>query len=266
MGRRRRREILPAMTDSLPVIAGSVDRLADLVRSLDDDALVRPAYPTEWRICDVLSHIGSGAVIWSRLAEDGLAGTPTPDDFNPSVWAEWNAKSPRSQADDCLVVDRRLVDRLADVADEERARLHVSLGPMELGWDDFLRMRMGEHVVHEWDVAVALDPTATLADDGAAILVDQLGAIAGFASKPVGEPGTIVVATTGPGRSFAITIDEGVTLEPAAADADARADVTMPAEAFVRLVYGRLDPDHTPAAVTGDPAIVDRLRQVFTGF
>jgi hypothetical protein len=40
----------------------------------------------------------------------------------------------------------------------------------------------------------------------------------------------------------------------------------MPAEAFVRLVYGRLDPAHTPASITGDPADLDHLRQVFTGF
>ena len=38
---------------------------------LDDDALVRPAYPSEWSIADVLSHIGSGAVIFGRILDDG---------------------------------------------------------------------------------------------------------------------------------------------------------------------------------------------------
>jgi hypothetical protein len=38
----------------------------------------------------------------------------------------------------------------------------------------------------------------------------------------------------------------------------------LPAEALIRLVYGRLDPDHTPA-VKGDPDVLDRLRRVFPG-
>ena len=41
-------------------------------------------------------------------------------------------------------------------------------------------------------------------------------------------------------------------------------DLELPAEAFSRLVYGRLDPDHTPA-FTGDAALLDTLRAVFPG-
>ncbi len=40
----------------------------------------------------------------------------------------------------------------------------------------------------------------------------------------------------------------------------------MPAEALLRLSYGRLDPEHTPADVAADPADLDRLRKVFPGF
>jgi hypothetical protein len=43
-------------------------------------------------------------------------------------------------------------------------------------------------------------------------------------------------------------------------------EVTMPAEALLRLAYGRLDPDHTPAGVTGDDADLGTLRQIFPGF
>jgi hypothetical protein len=38
----------------------------------------------------------------------------------------------------------------------------------------------------------------------------------------------------------------------------------LPAEAFVRLVYGRLDPDHTPPVETGGDEL-DALRKVFPG-
>jgi hypothetical protein len=39
----------------------------------------------------------------------------------------------------------------------------------------------------------------------------------------------------------------------------------LPAEAFVRLVYGRLDPDHTPP-LTSRQVDLDRLRRAFPGF
>ena len=42
------------------------------------------------------------------------------------------------------------------------------------------------------------------------------------------------------------------------------ADIVLPAEAFVRLVYGRLDVDHTPA-FEGNNATLDELRRVFPG-
>jgi hypothetical protein len=41
-------------------------------------------------------------------------------------------------------------------------------------------------------------------------------------------------------------------------------DLELPAEALSRLVYGRLDPDHTPA-VTGDATLLAELRAVFPG-
>jgi hypothetical protein len=38
----------------------------------------------------------------------------------------------------------------------------------------------------------------------------------------------------------------------------------LPAEAYCRLVYGRLDPEHTPA-LTGDDALLDTVRSVLPG-
>ena len=49
-------------------------------------------------------------------------------------------------------------------------------------------------------------------------------------------------------------------------DGDAAADLTLPAEAFLRLVYGRLDPAHTPSSVTGDTGRLADLRKAFPGF
>ena len=43
-------------------------------------------------------------------------------------------------------------------------------------------------------------------------------------------------------------------------------DLSMPAEAFIRLIYGRLDTEHTPATVSGDLASLSQLRSIYPGF
>ena len=88
------------MDSPVGALRASVERLHELAGGLDDAQVASPSYCDEWSIAQVLSHLGSGAVIFRRSLEDVRAGTTTPDDFNPSVWDEWNAKSPRAQADD----------------------------------------------------------------------------------------------------------------------------------------------------------------------
>ncbi|MFC7725471.1 maleylpyruvate isomerase N-terminal domain-containing protein [Nocardioides sp. GCM10028917] len=50
----------------LEALRGSIDRLRELADRFDDDTLTQPAYPSEWSVADVLSHLGSGAVITTR--------------------------------------------------------------------------------------------------------------------------------------------------------------------------------------------------------
>ena len=47
-------------------------------------------------------------------------------------------------------------------------------------------------------------------------------------------------------------------------DAGVEPDLELPAESFCRLVYGRLDPDHSPA-VPANGEVLDLLRRVFPG-
>ena len=252
------------MSDALGALRSSVDRLTDLVLTLDDAGVAQQAYPTEWSIADVLSHLGSGAEIWMRRIDDSLSGQQTPDDVAPSVWARWDAKTQRQQTDDGVALDRAFVESLVTLPEGDRARFRLDLGPLDLGWDDFLALRLNEQVLHEWDVAVALDPTATLGGDGVEHVVDNLALVAGWTAKAVGTPRVVTVETTDPDRAFTLDIGaEAVTFTSGAAPAVTT--LTMPAEAFVRLVYGRLDPDHTPSTASGDVEELDQLRAVFPG-
>jgi uncharacterized protein (TIGR03083 family) len=251
------------MENPIGPLRASVDRLHTLAGGLNDTQLVSPSYCDDWSIAQVLSHLGSGAVISRRALQDVMAGTPTPDDFNQSVWDEWNAKSPRAQADDALVADEALIQALEAVDEAERARLTFSLGPMRLGFNDMFSLRLNEHVLHSWDIAVMLDDAAHLPGDATALVVDNLSLTARFSGRPDGEGRTIAVRTTDPGRDVALRLSAGgVELGPG--EHGRAPDLELPAEALCRLVYGRLDPDHTPA-FTGDGELLDTLRAVFPG-
>src|ERR1700733_12517221 len=109
------------MNNPVSALRASVDRLHTLCHGLDDSQLGPQSYSSDWPIADVLSHLGSGAVITRRRLEDTLAGRDTPDDFAPSVWDEWNAKTPRAKADDALAVDPALFEEFERVGEAERA-------------------------------------------------------------------------------------------------------------------------------------------------
>ena len=249
---------MPNPVDTLRL---SVERLHALAANLSDEQLVLSAYPSEWTIAQVLSHLGSGAVIFKQRLVDETAGVPTPPEFNQSVWDAWNAKSPREQADDFLVADRELLASIDALSQEQRSAFTTSLGPLSLDFNGYLSLRLNEHAVHAWDVEVALDPAAVIPEEIAGSLVDNLELAVRFTAKSKGVEHLVHIETTGPQRHFALVVGgEGVTL--GASDVTT-ADVVMPAEALVRLVYGRLDPEHTPAMVGSID--LEQLRETFPG-
>lgn len=253
---------MAAADPRLVALGSSVRRLRDLAAACTEADLTSPAYPSEWTVADVLSHLGSGATIMGQRLEDELRGRSTPDDFAPGVWAAWNAKSPTAQREDALAADELLQQRLDGTGDDERAGLAIALGPMSLDFGAFVGMRLNEHAFHTWDIEVAGDPAATLAPDATACVIDNLALIVGYTAKPTGADAVVHVATEHPARRFRLTLTaDAATMVD---DDTGPADLTLPAEAFARLVYGRLDPGHTPG-FTGDPELLDQLRRTFPG-
>jgi len=250
------------MENPVGALRASVDRLHALASGLDDAQLVSQSYCNDWSIAQVLSHLGSGAVISLRGLQDLRSGTATPDEFNQSVWDEWNAKSPASQIADALVADEAFVRDLDATPSEVRETFHISFGPFDLDFDQFVGLRLGEHVLHTWDVEVTLHPGAALAEPAAAVLLDRLHLVAGRSGRATGQVHRVRVRTQRPTRDFTVVYDEAsVTLVD---DAHDEFDVELPAEAFVRLVYGRLD------ALAGlddaQEVHLEHLRQTFPGF
>jgi len=247
----------------------SHDRLKAMVEPLDLGQLEQPSYASKWSVAQVLSHLGSGAEVFRLWLDAGLSGQepPSREAFGP-IWDSWNAKSPQAQATDALNADEATLEQFESLDADQRARLHLHLFGMDLGVTGLARMRVSEHAVHTWDVAVALDPAATVAPDAVGLLVDTLGQFVGRAAKPDGVQRRLRVLTTDPERDFILATGESVTLTPADGEEGLPElhlpELRLPAEALIRLAYGRLDPAHTPP-VQASGVDLDELRGIFPG-
>ena len=243
----------------------SQDGLAALAAGLDGAGVRAPSYDTEWSIAEVFSHLGSQAVIFGLLLDAGLSGgeAPAPESF-PPIWDAWNARSPDEQVAESVAANEAFVARLESLDDAQWSSFALAAFGMELDAVRFLRLRLPEHAIHSWDIAVMLDPSAMVADDAVELVVDGLGDMVPRLGKPRPEPATVRVSTTTPQRSFALVTD-GVALEPWSAR-DVAGTLELSSEELLRLVYGRLDPAHARTVRLEAPGItVDDLRAIFPG-
>jgi uncharacterized protein (TIGR03083 family) len=249
--------MVDSIADPIPwvrALRASHDRLTSLVTTLDADVLRKQSYAKEWSIAQVLSHLGSQAEIFALWLDAGLTGGDPPgqEAFVP-IWDVWNARSPEEQATQSVAVNEAMVFRVEALSEEELESIRLAMFGMNLDAAGLLRMRLSEHAVHTWDVAVALDPSARLSPEAVELLIDGVPRMMGWMGKKAADPAVIAVTTTDPKRTF--TLDTGgVTLTPGASDAPVSGSLDLTAEALLRLVYGRLD--EAPAD----------LKKVFPGF
>jgi uncharacterized protein (TIGR03083 family) len=239
----------------IAVLRASHDRLAGLAGPLTPEQVRARSFCTDWSIAQVLSHVGSGAEIGLVMLPVALGeGEPAgPEAFQP-IWDRWNAKTPDEQAADALVADERHVQTLEQLTDEQLAKIALPFFGMELDAVGLVRLRLGEHALHTWDVAVTSDPAATVSPDAVDLLIDN---VAQFR-----------ITTTSPHRDWLLaTADTVIVTDYPENGPDVPVgEIALPAEALLRLAYGRLDPGHTPATVRADPADLSQLRGIFPGF
>jgi uncharacterized protein (TIGR03083 family) len=257
-------------TDLLAALWASHHRLDAATKTLSEAEIAGPSYCTDWSTAQVLSHIGSGAQIFGLLLDAGLSGGEVPgrDEFS-KIWDVWNAMSPDEQAKSSLVADSAFLQRLDAVPAEQLDALQMNLfgSPADAG--RLLGMRLAEHAIHTWDVIVIRDPSAEVAPDAVAFMVDNAEQVAARSGSTAGGPLEVEIITTDPVGTYRLSVADTVTLSPSESATGATpstATVHMPSESLVRLVYGRLDAEHTPASVQADGVDLDALRSVFPGF
>lgn len=257
------------LSDWVRAVRDSHDRYVALVSSLSPEQVSGPSYDDDWTIAQVASHLGSQGEIFQLFLGAGLAdGSPPGGDVFTGIWDRWNALIPRDQVSQSIESNAQFVARLEASAAAGDAFAFSFFG-RELDLAGFAGMRLSEHAVHVWDIAVSLDPAAVVAPDAVALLLPRLPETAGRGTAVDAVP-PVLVTTTSPRARFRLVLSPAVSLTPvddadADAQGDADAELTLPAEALLRLVYGRLDPEHTPAAVTGSVDL-DQLRRAFPGF
>ncbi len=253
--------------DCLRELRRSHDVLAATLTSATDDELARVSGSSEWSVAQVASHLGSQAEIFEKFVDAGLTGSEAPtQEIFPPIWDAWNSRTPRAQAEDSVTANEALLARMEGLSDEELDGFRLSMFGMDLDAERFVRMRLSEHALHSWDVAVAFDASAVVAAGSVDLLIDGIGDLASRTGHPSPKPSKVGVTTTEPGREFVLDTG-GVRLDLAPVSGAATdATIEMPSEALVRLVYGRISDAHPPrGSVKGEGVELDDLRVVFAG-
>jgi uncharacterized protein (TIGR03083 family) len=239
--------------------------LADLVRTLTDDQLAATSGASEWTVAQALSHLGSGAEI-GRAPIARAAGETVAAEDNQTIWARWDTSTPRAQAEGFLEHNTRWLETVDALTPEQLSSLTVDLGflPEPIPVGTALAMRLSEVANHSWDVRVAFDPSAGVDAGSAAVLVDLLagpmGFMVGFLAKPAEVAGPVSLAIPGTG----LVIDDAVTVVDHLESPSAT--FNGPAEAFIRLVSGRLKAPYDDGVTVEGNVTLDELRRVFPGF
>jgi uncharacterized protein (TIGR03083 family) len=241
------------------------DTLAGLVRSFTDDKLATTSGAAEWTVAQALSHLGSGAEIGLAPIARAAGETVAAED-NQTIWARWDASTPRAQAEGFLEHNGRWLETVEALTPEQRSSLTVDLGflPEPVPLSTAVGMRLSEVANHSWDVRVAFDPDARVDAGSAAALVDLLtgpvGFMLSFVAKPaeLGKPVSVAVPGGGLVIGDAVTVVNEVESPSATFNGSA--------EAFVRLVSGRLKAPYDAGVTVDGTVTLDDLRRVFPGF
>jgi uncharacterized protein (TIGR03083 family) len=242
------------------------DRLAAFVATASADDLAHPSMCSDWKVAQVLSHLGSGA----EIGHATVTGTPVE---NSEVWARWNAMAPADMASSFVTADEQLVAWYEGLSADQLATLQVQLPflPAPIDAASAAGFRLSEATLHGWDVFAAFDAAATLAPDAAALLVDRLPMMVGFIgrftpreTRPANDT-TITVTTSNPERHYELELGDDADLRPAS-DGSTAGELTLPAEALLRLAAGRLAPGREAGASITGALTLDELRTAFPGY
>ncbi len=197
--------------------AQSHERLLGLVGPLTPEQLGGQSYYTDWSIAQVLSHLGSGAEI-AMMILPGALGQAEP--VEPGGLPAGLGPVERH--------DRRRAGRRRDLTDDSSTSRRWSSSPTRnstrISFDFFgmmtldavglVRLRLGEHALHTWDVAVVARPRRHRVADAVELLIDNVPQfLAPRLGKALDPAFKVRIKTTDPDRDYLLTAAEPMTME-----------------------------------------------------
>lgn len=255
------------LTDrTIAAIRHTHDHLAEVASGLTGEQLARTGGASEWTVATTLSHLGSGQEI-NRYVVSKAIGDDAEFPANQEVWDRWNALTSTDQAAAFVKASTASVELFEDLTEEQRMGTMVDLGflPQPVPLATVLGMRINEVALHGWDVDVALDPAAQLSEESAEIILEHFASSMAFMLAFTGKPEGVPSSRLAIGTHTLVIGDDGIRVAEGVNDPSATFD--GPVEAAVRLLAGRLAPEHTPpgTSVTGNVTL-DELRVAFPGY
>lgn len=245
---------------------------------LDPAGWREQSYCKDWKVYQVVSHLGSGAEIMGRGLEAGLRETtPLDDEGRRAIWARFDALGPDGIYPAFLEANRyyfSVVDSVGQGGEQEYERLIPAFrGPVTPA--QHMTLRLSEFAIHAWDIAVVRRPAARISQPAVDILVDNLADRVGrLAHKDVAAAlggKAIAITLVDPPRSFVLSFADGTAA--LGHGGNTQASLAMAAESFIRLLTGRLDGRQLEreiardlARARGDRALIAALPDVFRGF
>jgi uncharacterized protein (TIGR03083 family) len=235
------------------------------------------SFCANWKNYQVVSHLASGSELFQKSLETALDGREAVgDETRKAVWGYFDGLAPQA-------VYPEFKDRLGKLfayldalpADKHDAIVPTFAGVLPL--PKALLTRLNEVALHVWDIQVKQDPSLKLSPDSAGLLLPMVVDRLPNRAKKDG------LDKLG-GKSIAFDIEGGAsqfTLRPGeergsvehGLSSDAAVTVTMSAEAFERLVSGRLPIEQAVASgqatlsgSDGNTQVASALNEIFPGY
>jgi uncharacterized protein (TIGR03083 family) len=228
---------------------------------------------SDWKVYQVVSHIGSQPEIHLGTLKAGLRGAPPmTDDDRKAIWARFDAMKPEEVLPAFKANNDAFVALVDSLGDAELAKtIPWIFGPAPLA--SVLASRLNEQALHAWDVKWVHDKQVQVTSAAVPDLLEvNVPARVGRLAQPA-QAGALVGKTiqfrySQPGGAVSVAVAaDGAQATPGTADAP-DLTVELPGEALVRLIWGRYD---VAAGVQSgelklsDPALADALQKLFPG-
>ena len=173
--------------DTVKLLIAESDRLIQYLTTLPPEAWRTPSACTRWEVRDVVAHLANQGEFYADAITRSLQGDPSPPGGRPapgSVNAAADAEriaqrtiAKREQLDDQVLdafrtTNDQLNRLLASLGSEdwEKPLYYVSLGIAPMRFRPAIRL--GELVIHGWDIRSRLAPDAPLTAESLPVLVD----------------------------------------------------------------------------------------------